>query len=52
MSLLLDTHAWLWWLADDPRLSASARQAIGDAENPVLVSVDMAMAAIGVALLW
>ena len=38
MSLLLDTHALLWWLADDPRLSAPARQAIGDAENPVLVS--------------
>ena len=38
MSLLLDTHALLWWLADDPRLSAPARQAIGDAENSVLVS--------------
>lgn len=38
MSLLLDTHALLWWLADDPRLSAPARQAIGNAENPVLVS--------------
>ena len=52
MSPLLDTDALLWWLADDLRPSAPARQAIGDAENPVLVSVDMAMAAIGVTLLW
>jgi PIN domain nuclease of toxin-antitoxin system len=28
LRLLLDTHALLWWLADDPRLSSGARQAI------------------------
>ena len=28
MTLLLDTHAFLWWVADDPRLSARARRAI------------------------
>jgi PIN domain nuclease of toxin-antitoxin system len=36
--LLLDTHALLWWLIDDPHLSAAARGAIADLENNVLVS--------------
>jgi PIN domain nuclease of toxin-antitoxin system len=34
--LLADTHAALWWLADDPRLSAPAREAIAAAEEPLL----------------
>lgn len=38
MNLLLDTHALLWWLADDPQLSAEARAAVGDAQNVVCVS--------------
>ena len=28
MRLLLDTHVLLWWLADDDRLSAAAREAV------------------------
>jgi len=36
--LLLDTHALLWWLIDDPPLSAAARGAIADLENNVFVS--------------
>jgi PIN domain nuclease of toxin-antitoxin system len=36
--LLLDTHALLWWLADDPALSATARKIIGRPNNTVLVS--------------
>lgn len=28
MSLLLDTHAFLWWVDDAPQLSARARQTI------------------------
>jgi PIN domain nuclease of toxin-antitoxin system len=36
--LLLDTHAFLWWLQDDERLSASARRAIGDSASVVHVS--------------
>ena len=39
MKILLDTHVLLWWLADDARLSASARAAIAAPENEVLVSV-------------
>lgn len=38
MKLLLDTHCWLWWFADDPRLGARARELIGDGENEVFLS--------------
>ncbi len=38
MRLLLDTHAVLWWATDSPRLSTTARQAIADPGNDVLVS--------------
>ena len=37
MELLLDTHAWVWSLWDDPQLSPAAREAIGRA-NVVRVS--------------
>ncbi|HVZ23590.1 MAG TPA: type II toxin-antitoxin system VapC family toxin [Vicinamibacterales bacterium] len=38
MRLLLDTHALLWWLDGDRRLSVRARRLIGDETNAVLVS--------------
>jgi len=38
VKLLLATHALLWFLADDPRLSASARTTIEDPANPRLLS--------------
>ena len=38
MRLLLDTHAFLWWLAGNERLSMTGRQAIDDAGNDVVVS--------------
>lgn len=38
MRLLLDTHAYLWWLADDPRLREGARAAIADPDAAVHVS--------------
>jgi PIN domain nuclease of toxin-antitoxin system len=37
-SLLLDTHALLWWLDGDERLSSAARAAIADPANLALVS--------------
>ena len=37
--LLLDTHAFLWWVNDAPELTAAARQAIADANNEVYLSV-------------
>jgi len=36
--LLLDTHAFLWWLADDPKLPEAARIAIADPTHEVYVS--------------
>jgi PIN domain nuclease of toxin-antitoxin system len=36
--LLLDTHAFLWWLADDPQLGEGARARIAQPANPVYVS--------------
>ncbi len=38
MKALLDTHALLWWLFDDPHLSTTARDFIANAENEILVS--------------
>lgn len=38
MSLLLDTHILLWWLADDPLLPDAARAAISSPSNEVIVS--------------
>jgi PIN domain nuclease of toxin-antitoxin system len=38
VTLLLDTHALLWFLLDDPRLSPLAAEVIGDERNGVLVS--------------
>jgi PIN domain nuclease of toxin-antitoxin system len=37
MSVLLDTQAFLWWVADDPRLSKRAAEAI--AQSPCVLSV-------------
>jgi PIN domain nuclease of toxin-antitoxin system len=36
--ILLDTHAFLWWVTDDPALSSAARAAIADESNDVFVS--------------
>ncbi len=36
--MLLDTHAFLWWLSDDPKLSTAARDAIRDPHAIVHVS--------------
>jgi PIN domain nuclease of toxin-antitoxin system len=30
--IVLDTHAWLWWVAEPGRLSPAARRAIDDAD--------------------
>ena len=38
MRLLLDTHALLWWLSDDLRLSRPARSAISDPANQLIAS--------------
>ena len=33
MRAILDTHAWLWWVTQNPRLSDTARDAIEDAQS-------------------
>ena len=38
MRLLIDTHVFLWWCADDRRLSAADRGSIRDAANEVYLS--------------
>lgn len=38
MRLLLDTHAALWWLADDDRIGSEAERQLSDETNRVLLS--------------
>jgi PIN domain nuclease of toxin-antitoxin system len=38
MKMLLDTHAFLWFVLNDQQLSATARAHIVDSENDVLIS--------------
>ena len=38
MRVLLDTHSFLWWVTDDPRLSPRAREIMSDGENHLFFS--------------
>ncbi|MGK7896088.1 MAG: type II toxin-antitoxin system VapC family toxin [Xenococcus sp. (in: cyanobacteria)] len=38
MRFLLDTHAFLWFVLDDPRLSQEALALISDPKNDLLIS--------------
>lgn len=38
MRLLLDTHAFLWWVSDWEQIAETTRDAIADPRNEVLVS--------------
>lgn len=38
MRALLDTHALLWWLTDDPALTRTARTIMADTKNTPIVS--------------
>lgn len=38
MKLLLDTHALLWWLSDDPRLEQQVWALIADPHTSVLAN--------------
>ena len=38
MKLVLDTHAALWWLADDDRIGQSVERHLTDETNQVLLS--------------
>jgi PIN domain nuclease of toxin-antitoxin system len=39
VKLLLDTHAFLWWIHDDQSLGARARRAIANERNQCFLSV-------------
>jgi PIN domain nuclease of toxin-antitoxin system len=39
MRILLDTHAFLWFITADPKLSPPANEAIRSLENEVLLSI-------------
>lgn len=51
MRLLLDTHAFVWWLEGNRRLSGRARRAIADVRNAVCVSAVSAFELVGKARL-
>ena len=38
MRLILDTHCWLWWIAEPDRLSPQALEAIASPNNTILFS--------------
>jgi PIN domain nuclease of toxin-antitoxin system len=42
LRLLLDTHAFLWWAANDPQLRLEARDAIASTDSSVAVSAAVA----------
>ena len=50
MKLLLDTHAFLWWRANDRRLGRHARAAIGQADVVFVSAASAWEAAIKLAL--
>jgi PIN domain nuclease of toxin-antitoxin system len=39
MRLMLDTHALLWWLRDNPRLGPQTRALIADPRNETMISI-------------
>jgi PIN domain nuclease of toxin-antitoxin system len=39
MNALLDTHTFLWWVADAPQLSETARSFIANPDNKIFFSV-------------
>jgi len=38
MNILLDTHTFLWWIDNNPRLSSRAHELISDAGNMLFLS--------------
>lgn len=38
---VLDTHAWVWWVDEDPRLSDDARAAIEDSDELLVSAVSV-----------
>jgi PIN domain nuclease of toxin-antitoxin system len=47
---LLDSHAVLWWMADDPQLSRPAREAIETADEPLVSAATLIELSVKVSL--
>lgn len=39
MKLLLDTHTFIWYVTNNPKLSTTAQQHINDGDNQILLSI-------------
>lgn len=39
MNVLLDTHAFVWWVTDNPQLSETAKSVISNPNNAIYFSV-------------
>jgi PIN domain nuclease of toxin-antitoxin system len=39
MKLLLDTHSFIWYVMDNPKLSTRGRELIDDEDNEILLSI-------------
>jgi PIN domain nuclease of toxin-antitoxin system len=39
VKVLLDTHTFLWWVADDPQISVTAKNIIVNPDNDIYLSV-------------
>lgn len=39
MRLLIDTHIFIWYISDSPKLSTTARSLIDDENNEILLSI-------------
>ncbi len=50
MRILLDTHVYLWWLADSPQLSRTGRTMIREAESVYISSATIWEAIIKIGL--
>ncbi len=38
LRVLLDTHIFLWWLFDDPKLPSGIKKLLADTENEIFIS--------------
>ena len=50
MRILLDTHIYLWWLQDNPKLSSVARNSIKNADEVYISSASLWEASIKISL--
>ncbi|MEM7761317.1 MAG: PIN domain-containing protein [Cyanobacteria bacterium P01_A01_bin.40] len=52
MQVLLDTNAFLWWVTNDPKISAEAKIIISNPQNDIFFSIVSAWEIIIKAACW